>query len=47
MERLKNEPDWADFSNISPTKIGLLGGDGIGPAITHESQVVLEHLLND
>ncbi len=45
VERLKKEPDWIDFSKLSSIKVGLLGGDGIGPAITHECQVVLKHLL--
>ncbi len=47
VERLKAQPDWLDFSNVSPIKIGMLGGDGIGPTIAAESQNVLEHLLRD
>ena len=47
VERLKNEPDWVDFSTISPIVVGMLGGDGIGPAISAETQTVLEHLLSD
>ena len=47
VERLKNEPDWTDFSTISPIIIGMLGGDGIGPAISEETQNVLEYLLRD
>ena len=47
VERLKNEPDWTDFSTISPIVIGMLGGDGIGPAISEETQNVLEYLLKD
>ena len=45
VERLKNEPDWLDYSSISPIVVGMLGGDGIGPRISAESQTVLEHLL--
>ena len=45
VERLKNEPDWLDYSAISPIVIGMLGGDGIGPTISAETQTVLEHLL--
>ena len=33
VERLKNEGDWTDYSAIEPIGIGMLGGDGIGPAI--------------
>lgn len=47
VERLKQQPDWLDFSKISPIKIGILGGDGIGPSIAVESQKVLEYLLRD
>lgn len=47
VERLKEQPDWLDFNAISPIKIGILGGDGIGPTIAAESQTVLEYLLRD
>jgi isocitrate dehydrogenase (NAD+) len=47
VERLKQQPDWLDFSQISPIKIGIIGGDGIGPTIAAESQRVLEYLLRD
>ena len=47
VERLKNQPDWLDFTKIKPIKIGMIGGDGIGPIIAKESQRVLEHLLGD
>ena len=45
VDRLKQQPDWMDFSKLSPIKIGMIGGDGIGPTIARESQSVLEHLL--
>ncbi len=47
VERLKAEADWLDYSKISPIKIGMIGGDGIGPYIAAESQRVLEFLLKD
>ena len=47
VERLKQQPDWLDFSKITPIKIGMIGGDGIGPTIAEESRNVLEHLLSD
>jgi isocitrate dehydrogenase (NAD+) len=47
VERLKQQPDWLDFSQIKPIKIGMIGGDGIGPTIAIESQRVLEYLLRD
>ena len=47
VERLKNEPDWVDYSTVSPIVVGMLGGDGIGPSISAETQTVLSHLLRD
>jgi isocitrate dehydrogenase (NAD+) len=47
VERLKQQPDWLDFSKVKPIKIGMIGGDGIGPTIAIESQKVLEYLLRD
>ena len=47
IERLKVEEDWRDYSTVSPIKIGMIGGDGIGPYIAAESQRVLEFLLKE
>jgi isocitrate dehydrogenase (NAD+) len=47
VERLKVTEEWTDFGNIRPIIIGILGGDGIGPAITAEAQHVLEYLLKE
>ncbi len=47
VERLKREGDWIDYSTVSPIIIGMLGGDGIGPSISAETQAVLEYLLRD
>ena len=47
VERLKEEGDWVDYSAVSPIIIGMLGGDGIGPTISDETQKVLEYLLRD
>ncbi|MGB9004996.1 MAG: isocitrate/isopropylmalate family dehydrogenase [Candidatus Aminicenantales bacterium] len=47
MERVKSAPDWIDYSRLKPIKIGVLAGDGIGPAIAKESRRVLEYLLMD
>ncbi len=47
VERLKQQPGWLDFNQIKPIKIGMIGGDGIGPTIAIESQRVLEYLLRD
>ncbi len=47
VERLKEEGDWVDYSQVNPIVIGMLGGDGIGPTISDETRKVLEYLLRD
>jgi isocitrate dehydrogenase (NAD+) len=47
VERIKSEEDWVDYSKLKPIVVGVLGGDGIGPAITAEAHRVLEVLLAD
>ena len=47
VDALKRQPDWLDFAKVSPIKIGMIGGDGIGPTIAVESQRVLEYMLRD
>jgi isocitrate dehydrogenase (NAD+) len=45
VERLKNEPPWLDYQNMPHVRIGVCGGDGIGPFISGEAVRVLEHIL--
>ena len=45
VERLKNEPDWLDYQNMAHVRVGVCGGDGIGPFITAEAVRVLEYVL--
>ena len=47
IERVKADKEWVDYSKISPIVVGILGGDGIGPAIAAEAQRVLETLLKE
>jgi len=47
MERVKSAPDWLDYSRISPIKIGIIGGDGIGPFIAKDARRVLQFMLKD
>jgi isocitrate dehydrogenase (NAD+) len=47
VERLKQEGDWTDYKSLQPIVIGMIGGDGIGPFISEETQRVLEYLLRD
>jgi len=47
MARMKAAPDWVDYSQLSPIKIGILPGDGIGPYIAAEAERVLRYMLED
>ena len=47
IENMKSQADFIDYSTLPTLIIGVLGGDGIGPAITKESHRVLETLLAD
>jgi isocitrate dehydrogenase (NAD+) len=47
MEQVKAAPDWIDYNLIKPVKIGLLGGDGIGPYIAGDARRILEYMLKD
>ncbi|NPV82974.1 MAG: isocitrate/isopropylmalate dehydrogenase family protein [Candidatus Aminicenantes bacterium] len=47
MEKIKAAPDWIDYRQISPIKIGILPGDGIGPFIATEAERVLRYMLED
>jgi isocitrate dehydrogenase (NAD+) len=45
--KLKNEPDWTDYSSLDKIIIGACGGDGIGPEITKHAVNILKFLLAD
>lgn len=47
VERLKQDQEWTDFSKVKPIRIGILGGDGIGPSIAAEAMRVLKYLLRE
>lgn len=47
VEKLKTAPDWVDYTKISPIKIGILPGDGIGPFIAAEAERVLRYMLEE
>ena len=47
VDLIKSEGEPTDFTALDHIEIGVLGGDGIGPSIAHESQRVLEALLAD
>ena len=47
VERMKKAEDWIDYERVTPIKIGVVGGDGIGPYITKHAHHVLEWLLKE
>ena len=47
IEKMKAEKDFLDYSKLDQIVIGVVGGDGIGPAITAQAQRILEYLLKD
>ena len=47
IEAMKAQTDFIDYNTLPKLIIGVCGGDGIGPAITHEAHRVLETLLAD
>ena len=44
---MKESADVVDYNALDTIKIGVIGGDGIGPAITETARGVLERLLDD
>lgn len=47
VERMKADKEFINFKELPVIKIGVVGGDGIGPAITAQAQRILEFLLKD
>lgn len=45
VEMMKAEGDFIDYKKLDKIIIGVCGGDGIGPAITAQTQRILEFLL--
>lgn len=47
VEDMKAQGGFLDYAALDTIKIGVCGGDGIGPAITAQAQRILEYLLAD
>ena len=45
IEKMKAADDFIDYSKLDKIIIGVIGGDGIGPAITAHAHKILESLL--
>lgn len=46
-ERIKAEKEFINYNELDTLIVGVCGGDGIGPVITHEAERVLRFLLAD
>lgn len=47
VEAMKGQKNFVDYSTLDKIIVGVVGGDGIGPAITAQAQRVLEYLVAD
>ena len=47
IEDMKSQGDFTDYSALKTIRIGVCGGDGIGPIITKEAKRVLHYMLKD
>ena len=47
VEKMKGAADFVNYGALPKIIIGVIGGDGIGPAITAETQRVLEYILSN
>ncbi len=47
VEDMKAQGDFTDYASLDTIKIGVCGGDGIGPIITKEAARVLKFMLSD
>ncbi len=45
IEKMKASEEWTDYSKLDRIRIGIVGGDGIGPYICSHARIVLETLL--
>ena len=47
VENMKSQGDFIDYKALKTIRIGVCGGDGIGPTITKVSSDVLKYILSD
>ena len=47
VERMRAQDDWMDYGKLKTIRVGILGGDGIGPYIAKHARGTLEFLLRD
>lgn len=46
VENMKAQGDFTDYASLKTIKIGICGGDGIGPTISKEAERVLKFILS-
>lgn len=47
VEKMKEDTDFIDYPSLDKIIIGVIGGDGIGPAITAQAHRILKELLSE
>ena len=47
VEMMKSQGDFVDYDSLDCIRIGVCGGDGIGPTISAQARRVLEFILSD
>ena len=47
VEDMKSQGDFVDYKNLDKLRIGVCGGDGIGPIISKSAESVLRFMLKD
>ena len=47
VEDMKSQGDFVDYNNLDKLRIGVCGGDGIGPIISKSAESVLRFMLKD
>ncbi len=47
VKRMKSTDDWVDYGSLDTIRVGILGGDGIGPFIAVHARSTLEFLLRE
>lgn len=47
IEEMKAQGDFIDYGTLDTLRIGVCGGDGIGPVITREAERVLRYILTE
>ena len=47
VEYMKSQGDFTDYAALDTIRIGICGGDGIGPIISKEAERVLRFILAD